>query len=552
MTLDRAPATPRGRRRARTAATWLVVAPLVAVPIALYAWYVWAYGVNTVFWDQWHVVRLLQLQGGGRLGWTALWAQHNQNRMLFPNLVMIGLAGITRFDTRVEMAASVICLVVAYLALARLFLRHGPGSRWALVPMAWLLFTLVQDLSALQGFQIAWYMILLAFLLALLALERAERSPGWVAVAVLAAVVASYSSLQGLLVWPAGLAYVLGRGVRGGVRTAWIGAALLTTAGYGWGINPQHTGGPAVGFALHHPLGAATYLLTLLGAIVPLPTWGTLCGGALLALAAIVVADWLATGGIHGPRRAPMALIIFGVGFAALATVGRAGFGPTQAHASRYTTYTVLVLIGVLWGVVLRLRRPGGLRRRAAWFAVPALATAALVVLQVATATPYGLRAGPVAQRARLFDADLVVNYRSAPPVLLRQVVFPVGWQFRRRVPFLARHRLSVFAGPLASAYRRAGVVPQGLLAPLLPAPTAVRALLQRDPAAHQAWQVLSDVAAQRPDLWGRLGPPGRPQERALVAWALGPGLTDPLDGIYLRPHRASLAALARALAEPG
>ncbi|HUY62168.1 MAG TPA: hypothetical protein VMW49_09855, partial [Candidatus Dormibacteraeota bacterium] len=290
-------------------------------------------------------------------------------------------------------------------------------------------------------------------------------------------------------------------------------------------------------------------LLTLLGTIVPLPALAPVFGGALLLLAATVVADWLATGGIHGARRAPMALIVFGVGFAALATVGRAGFGPSQAHASRYTTYTALILIGVLWAVLLRLRRPGGLRGRAAWFAAPTAATAALIAVQVATAVPYGLGAGPVARRARLFDADLVVNYRTAPPALLRQVVFPVGWQFRERVPFLAREHLSVFGEPMAAAYRRAGVVPEGLLAPPLPAPPAVRALLRHSPAADQAWQVLSDIAVQRPGLWRRQGPSARQRERGLVAWALGAGLTDPLDGIYLRPHRASLVALARALA---
>ncbi|HUY61864.1 MAG TPA: hypothetical protein VMW49_08300, partial [Candidatus Dormibacteraeota bacterium] len=273
MTADRAaePATVRRRARAGSMAGWLVVAPLAAAPIALYAWFVWAYGVDTVFWDQWHIVRLLQLGAGGHLGWGALWAQHNQNRMLFPNLVMIGLAGVTHFNTRAEMAGSVVCLGLAFAALARLALGHGDGPRWALVPIAWLLFTLVQDLSALQGFQIAWYMILLAFLLALLALERADRAPGWVAVAILAAVVASYSSLQGLLVWPAGLAYVLGRGTRAPARAAWIGAALLTTAGYGWGINVHATGGPSLGFTLLHPGGSAAYLLTLLGAMVPIP-----------------------------------------------------------------------------------------------------------------------------------------------------------------------------------------------------------------------------------------------------------------------------------------
>src|SRR5579871_5129015 len=86
-------------RVAKALAPWA----LLAVPVIGYFVFIAAYGVNTIVVDQWTDIALLQKLYAGHLTWSALWAAHNENRMLFPNLVVIALAHLDHFDTVAEM-----------------------------------------------------------------------------------------------------------------------------------------------------------------------------------------------------------------------------------------------------------------------------------------------------------------------------------------------------------------------------------------------------------------------------------------------------------------
>ena len=59
------------------------------VPIILYFVFVARYGVNFIYLDEWSNVSMLHAAIHGNLTWSMLWAQHNENRMLFPNMVFI-------------------------------------------------------------------------------------------------------------------------------------------------------------------------------------------------------------------------------------------------------------------------------------------------------------------------------------------------------------------------------------------------------------------------------------------------------------------------------
>ena len=86
--------------------------------------------------------------------------------------------------------------------------------------------------NTLWGFQMAWYLVLLVFALSVALLDWPKLSWPIFVAAVLVAVVASYSSLQGLLVWPVGLVLLYHRRRPRWAFTAWIVAALAATALY--------------------------------------------------------------------------------------------------------------------------------------------------------------------------------------------------------------------------------------------------------------------------------------------------------------------------------
>ena len=176
----------------------------------LYVTFVAAYGVNGLWFDDWGFVSLVHAAQTGHLSLGLLWAQHNENRMAFPYLVMLAIALPTHYDTKVVMILDAVLFVGTFgvwLAIVSSYCqRRVTLPLVAVCGVVW--FSLADWQNALWGFQLAWYLILGALMLMLLLLlnRSPDRSgPGRFVGAVVVAVVASYSSAQGLLLWPVGL-----------------------------------------------------------------------------------------------------------------------------------------------------------------------------------------------------------------------------------------------------------------------------------------------------------------------------------------------------------
>src|SRR5580700_3650831 len=84
-----------------------------ALPAIAYLWVIPKYGVNAVFGDQWSDVILIGLSHSGHLSLAALWAQHNENRIFFPNLIVLFLADATHFNIKIELYLSAFMLLTS-------------------------------------------------------------------------------------------------------------------------------------------------------------------------------------------------------------------------------------------------------------------------------------------------------------------------------------------------------------------------------------------------------------------------------------------------------
>ena len=103
----------------------------------------------------------------------------------------------------------------------------------AYCPIAFLTLTFAQWSNALWGFQIAWFLVVLASGLCVIALLDRPRLTWWAFIAAaLAAVVGSYSSLQGLVIWPVGLLLLFLRRRPRWTYVSWIALAAATSALY--------------------------------------------------------------------------------------------------------------------------------------------------------------------------------------------------------------------------------------------------------------------------------------------------------------------------------
>src|ERR1019366_7482799 len=166
------------RRPARSLLAALTVIGF-ALPAGAYLWFIHHYGVNVPREDQWSDISLIGRSYSGNLGFTNLWAAHNDHRILFPNLLAVFLGRTTHLNLFVEMYLSAIFLFVAIGLLIAPHRRRSPSRHWiCYCPVAIVMLSFAQYQNTLWGFQIAWYMVIVALAVVLLLLDRPTLS--WV------------------------------------------------------------------------------------------------------------------------------------------------------------------------------------------------------------------------------------------------------------------------------------------------------------------------------------------------------------------------------------
>src|SRR6516162_4277770 len=84
-----------------------------ALPVVLYFVFVSRYSVNVVVDDQFSDVALIGKAFSGHLQLGDLWAQHNEHRIFFPNLIVLALAYSTHLDVQTEEYLSAALLVAS-------------------------------------------------------------------------------------------------------------------------------------------------------------------------------------------------------------------------------------------------------------------------------------------------------------------------------------------------------------------------------------------------------------------------------------------------------
>jgi hypothetical protein len=326
------------------------------LPLAGYLWAIWKYSVNVIISDQLNDVTVVKASKSHLLPWGALWTQDNEERMFFPRLLTILLVHTDHLNIRFEDFLGATMLIIAIGLFIWAHKRRSPSTPWLYYcPVAFLGFSLVQYENALWGYQSDWYLALLALAVAMVLLDRIAL--GWLVfiAAVAAAVVGSFSSIQGLIIWPTGLVLLYHRRRAAPFIYAWVAMCLVSVLLYFYKWNTR-TGAPDHTYAIHHLWAAVKFYLYNVGDVVGIPV--SIKTGAgnnnvlLFGLVILIIA--VATLVVYGIRRdehggAPVgvALICYGLLFAASTTEGRTAFGYFGASASRYTTFDLLILIGI-------------------------------------------------------------------------------------------------------------------------------------------------------------------------------------------------------------
>jgi hypothetical protein len=484
----------------------------IVVSIVGYAGLVAAYGVNVVYWDDWGWSRMLH---GGTITLVSLWTQYNEARIFFPNIAAWVLVSTTHFNSFAFFWFSALCMYATLAVVIWVLRSEVSKSPLFWLPVPFLVLTLAQWQTTLSAFEIAWAMDILfvAGTLALLSQPRptARRITGAGALGILA----SYSLLQGLTVWPIGLLMLLARGQSKKWAIGWTAMGLVVTCWFFVDYNFALAGAAVpLGQFLTQWKEVAKGLLIAQGSVVPTITAGVtwmsgtaiaeVIGGVLFAGSAVVFAAWLREHRPSGPKAFCIGLIGVSILFDLLLAPERIAGGVLSGTASRYDTFAWPLLVG-LYGYAVIWARDA--RRKIALVRAGQVLVSIIAVAAIAVGTVVGIAQGQDARSVRLTSADILANWSTAPAEIAAPYLLPpaasspaVYARWRTAAEFLQQRHLSVFANPSqVKRLQELGIVPGGVPTRLLTIPSVIRAQVDATPTSRLAWRVLSAAYFENP-----------------------------------------------------
>jgi hypothetical protein len=414
---------------------WIVA----LVPMVHLTFLVRHYGVNVPTFDDWAMAPLIVKAHTGQLKIADIFQQQQEARTVLPNLIFI-LSAQSEWNVRDQMLLSVIS---CWLTAAGLFvlLRRSALNLAAVAICFWLMVLTLFSPAPFElwifasGFPSFLPGLFLATALVVIGASGSTRSKFFICSALAAA--STFTLAHGLLArgltFPALLvAQRLPRWRR------WLGLWLVMTAIcaaiYFWGYEkppslPQF--GPAVslleyvGFILQFLGGGLAYSLKHQPA-----TAATIFG--LFQIVVIVIASIYTVWRFNDRRFVAsvvpwFAFALFSLGSAALAALGRVGYGASYALSSRYVPFSLGLTLAVIALVALVLndyRQAAGSRRARRWGVITA------GVLIIAYLVPYKV----AAENTRFFLRAYSANDRLARGALLFSRVIDTTALIKKKV----------------------------------------------------------------------------------------------------------------------
>lgn len=359
--------------------TCALAVSLAIIPAGLLLTLILKYGVDIPYWDEWQYVSFFEKFSQGTLTLSDLFAQQNEYRQFFPNLIFVGLGWLTKWNKRYELLVSfaLACLVSFNIyRLGRLTIGGSPTRRIMIYFLTNLLiFSPVQYVNWLLGMQIIYFMPIACLTTCLVIAYSQLGARAKFLSCMCLATVSTFSSANGILCWlvlPL-LTWPNSRGELPNKRwlmLAWIVGFVVSAALYFNGYQ-KTLGHPSLSESLIHPVKALGYFLILLGrALEPgdmiflREQFGTghkiIAATTGLTVAALFIVSALCIRrDMRLAHRAAGWLMLgtYSIMTAILVTVGRTGFGVEQAFTQRYTTFTLYLPIALVHLLPIILER---------------------------------------------------------------------------------------------------------------------------------------------------------------------------------------------------
>ena len=381
----------------RPKAVWILIWIVALVPMIYLTCLVRHYGANVPMLDDWEMAPLIVKAQTGELKWADVFQQQQEARTILPKLIFVLSAMRGEWDVRDQMMLSVGSCWLTAGGIFLLLRRSGLGTAGVAICF-WLgvltIFSLAQFELWILASGLPSFLVGL-FLVTTLVVLTTFWSTGWKFLVCLAlALASSFTLANGLLAW--GLIFpmllLMERSSRWrGWLGLWLGACTICATIYFWGYerpvyHPPFA--PAVS-----PIEYLRFILIFLGSGLANSVTenrvdaSAIFGGLnlLIFLGALAYVVRRIRDRAFLARMIPwLALGIYALASACLASLGRIAFGVEYAGASRYVTFAHYMTVAVIVIVALLSREiwpAGHFARRRIWLGATWLILAAAYVV---------------------------------------------------------------------------------------------------------------------------------------------------------------------------
>jgi hypothetical protein len=347
---------------------WFVFC-LTLLPPCLLALLIFRYSVDLPQWDQWAYVSFFEKLSRASLTFGDLFAQTNEYRQFFPNLVFVALGWLTRWDVRYEMVVTFLtaCLISlnVYRLAGKTISDDGTSRLFLFLFANLIIFSPVQYENWLQGQQLVYYFPIACVTACLLVGLSGWNLKMKFGVCACLSVVSTFSSVNGILCWlvvlPAlVLADSANRSATRRLIIAWVIGCLASAALYLFHYHKPWWS-PSPSTAVFHPLRAIAYFLGFLGAPLALAKGKVAAVVGLILICAFGLSNVYLIKRRSDPalvRRMIVWLMIgwYSVLTAVMTTIGRLGFGVGQSQNTRYIGFSAYLIVSVIFGVKIIIK----------------------------------------------------------------------------------------------------------------------------------------------------------------------------------------------------
>lgn len=412
MSEARPPALPRAVRIGLGAA--------FAAYLAAAGWLVWRTAILEPYSDMYDwLARWYQLQADGDLG-RYLWAPHNLHHLVWTFMVLALDVRAFGGSGYLFLAVGVLCLAATAAMLARAAAAAaGEGLRSVGVVGATALSLMGCHVLDATSYITTPYLHTLVFAVAaiLLAEGPGDRSTLRRGCALACAMAAGLGSGAGLAVWPA-LVFAAWRGQGRGWTFTVLATGALFSLVYALG---QGSPANAVAGGVRHGAKALMLFINYLGLpwLRAYPRLGWLMGLIVLGLALMAIA-FKGRRGAPWQERAAVPLILFSLGTAMMAAIGRTGVTAPDQVPMRYAVFMIPLHVG-LWILALPYLRRAWQRRPAPVAGAIAAASVFMLVHQAAM--------GVFAVRTSDINRQVIADFQAGKrtPAMLTTIYFKLG-----------------------------------------------------------------------------------------------------------------------------